>query len=76
MKLFVEMEIDADKVTSVTDAGEVGGSQQSYVSLASDVVVRLGPYDTVTVIGPCDEVGMALSNERDDALPTIEISWL
>ena len=75
MKLFVEIEIDADKVTSVADAGEVDGSQQTYVSLASDVVVRLGPEDTVTVRGHYEEVGMALNDERDAGLPEIEISW-
>ena len=75
MKLFVELEIDADMVTSVTDAGEAGGSRRTYVEMGSEVVVTLRPEDTVIVIGPCDEVGMSLNGERDDGLPPVEISW-
>ena len=76
MKLFVEVEIDAHNVTSVKDAGETGGSRRSYVSLASDMSVTLGRNDSFMVMGSCDEVGMALSDERDDGLPAIEISWV
>ena len=75
VKLFVEVEIDADKVTSVADAGEVDGSPRTYVSLANDVAVTLGPEDIVMVLGDYNVVGQELRDERDDALPELEISW-